>query len=144
MRTSACFRWASTLTFPICTTQVALVHDGKVIESNLPACSGRMNWRVPWRAAHEQSECDLRLQGTNWISLPMESYGGGFLLLSFENVDEATAPIQSRLHKLFLTLAFVCVLVALFCSVGSSSSIVKPLAAVVAHLRNAAAYGQAA
>ena len=106
-------------------------------------CSGRMNWRRALTSCHEPAECDLRLQGTNWISLPMESYGSGFLLLSFENVDEATAPIQSRLHKLFLTLSFVCVLVAFFCSVGSSSSIVKPLAAVVAHLRNAVD-GQAA
>ena len=44
--------------------------------------------------------------------LPMESYGDGFLLLSFENVDEATAPIQSKLHRIFLTLAFFCVVVA--------------------------------
>ena len=123
------------------TTQVALVHNGKVINSNLP--------NVPFSelehaltGCKEPSECDLRLQNTNWISLPMESYGSGFLLLSFENVDQATAPIQSRLHKLFLTLAFVCVLVALLCSVGSSSSIVKPIAMVVAHLRNAAGTGK--
>ncbi len=64
------------------------------------------------------------------------------VLLSFENVDEATAPIQSRLHKLFLTLALVCVLVAFLCSVGSSSSIVKPIAAVVSHLRNAVRTGK--
>ena len=123
------------------TTQVALVHNGKVIDSNIP--------NVPIDAleralagCNEPSECDLRLQGANWISLPMESYGDGFRLLSFENVDEATAPIQSRLHKLFLTLAFVCVLVALLCSVGSSSSIVKPIAAVVDHLRNAVGTGK--
>lgn len=123
------------------TTQVALVHNGKVIDSNIP--------NVPIDAleralagCNEPSECDLRLQGANWISLPMESYGDGFRLLSFENVDEATAPIQSRLHKLFLTLAFVCVLVAFLCSVGSSSSIVKPIAAVVDHLRNAVGTGK--
>jgi HD-GYP domain-containing protein (c-di-GMP phosphodiesterase class II) len=123
------------------TTQVALVHNGKVLDSNIP--------NVPIDAleralagCNEPSECDLRLQGANWISLPMELYGDGFRLLSFENVDEATAPIQSRLHKLFLTLAFVCVLVAFLCSVGSSSSIVKPIAAVVAHLRNAVSTGK--
>ena len=123
------------------TTQVALVHNGKVINSNLPHVPVH-ELESALTSCHEPAECDLRLQGTNWISLPMESYGSGFLLLSFENVDEATAPIQSRLHKLFLTLSFVCVLVAFFCSVGSSSSIVKPLAAVVAHLRNAAGTGK--
>ena len=123
------------------TTQVALVHNGKVINSNL--------LNVPFdelknalAGCREPSECDLRLQNSNWISLPMESYGDGFLLLSFENVDEAIAPIQSRLHKLFLSLSFICVLVALLCSVGSSSSIVKPIATVVAHLHNAVGTGK--
>ncbi|MGA2534393.1 MAG: HD domain-containing phosphohydrolase [Terracidiphilus sp.] len=122
------------------TTLVVLLHNRKVIDSNIPG--------VPFNELEhalagctEQSECDLRLQGANWISLPMQSYGGGYVLLSLENVDEATGPIQSRLHRLFLTLAFVCVLVALVCSVGSSSSIVKPLAAVVSHLHNAVQTG---
>lgn len=123
------------------TTQVALVHNGRVINSNLS--------HIPFdeleqalAGCKEPSECDLRLQGNNWISLPIGSYGDGFLLLSFENVDTATAPIQSRLHKLFLTLALICVLVAFACSLGSSSSIVKPIAAVVAHLRNAVRTGR--
>jgi HD-GYP domain-containing protein (c-di-GMP phosphodiesterase class II) len=123
------------------TTLVVLVHNGKVIDSNLP--------KVPFSELEralldckEQAECDLRLQGINWISLPMQSYGDGYVLLSLENVDQATAPIQSRLHKLFLTLAIVCGLVAFLCSIGSSSSIVKPIAAVVSHLRNAAGTGQ--
>jgi HD-GYP domain-containing protein (c-di-GMP phosphodiesterase class II) len=72
----------------------------------------------------------------------MQSYGDGYTLLSFENVDEATGPIQSKLHKLFLTLALVCVLVAFVCSIGSSRSIVKPIAAVVSHLRNAVRTGK--
>ncbi len=123
------------------TTLVILAHNGKVIDSNIP--------QVPFSelehalvGCKEQTECDLRLQGTNWISLPMQSYGGGYVLLSLENVDEATAPIQSRLHKLFLTLALVCGLVAFLCSVGSSNSIVKPIAAVVSHLRNAVGTGK--
>jgi len=123
------------------TTLVVLVNNGKVIDSNIP--------NVPFDelehalvGCEEQSECDLRLHDTNWISLPMQSYGGGYVLLSLEDVDEATAPIQSRLHKLFLTLAVVCVLVAFLCSIGSSSSIVKPIAAVVSHLRSAVGTGK--
>jgi HD-GYP domain-containing protein (c-di-GMP phosphodiesterase class II) len=117
-------------------TPVVLVRDGKVIESNIPNISFDELERalVPCR---NQSECDIRLKGSNWISLPMQSYGGGYVLLSFENVDEATAPIQSRLHNLFLTLALMSVMVAFFCSFASSTSIVKPIAAVVSHLRNA-------
>jgi HD-GYP domain-containing protein (c-di-GMP phosphodiesterase class II) len=123
------------------TTQVVLVHNGKVLNSNLPSIPS-IELEHALASCREPSECDLRLQNMNWISLPIESYGSGFLLLSFKNVDEAAAPIQSRLHKLFLTLAFVCVLVAFLCSVGSSSSIVSPIAAVVAHLRNAVGTGR--
>lgn len=123
------------------TTQVVLVHYDKVIDSNIPQVSFTELGRA-LVACKEQSECDLRLLGTNWISLPIQSYGGGYVLLSLENVDLATAPIQSRLHKLFLTLALVCGLVAFLCSVGSSSSIVKPIAEVVSHLRNAVGTGK--
>jgi HD-GYP domain-containing protein (c-di-GMP phosphodiesterase class II) len=123
------------------TTLVVLVHNGKVINSNIPGVPIDELERA-LTSCNEQSECDLRLQGTSWISLPMQSYGGGYVLLSFENVDQATAPIQSRLHELFITLAFVCVLVAFVCAAGSSSSIVKPIAAVVSNLRNAVRTGK--
>jgi HD-GYP domain-containing protein (c-di-GMP phosphodiesterase class II) len=123
------------------TTQVALVQNGKVIESNVSNVPiGELEHALA--GCKEPTDCDLRLQDANWISLPMDSYGNGSLLLSFENVDEATAPIQSRLHKLFLTMAFVCVLVVFVCSVGSSSSIVKPIAAIVTHLRDAVGTGK--
>ena len=123
------------------TTLVGLVHNGKVVQSNLPHVS-RGELEKALAGCTPQTECDLRLQGRSWISLPMQSYGGGYTLLSFENVDEATAPIESKLHKLFLTLALVCVLVAFLCSIGSSRSIVKPIAVVVSHLRNAVRTGK--
>lgn len=123
------------------TTLVALVHNGKVVDSNLPRISEAQLERA-LTSCNETSECDLRLGGANWISMPMQSYSDGYALLSFQNVDEATAPIQSRLHKLFLTLAIVSLLVALLSSVGSSNSIVKPLSVVVEHLRNAVRTGK--
>jgi HD-GYP domain-containing protein (c-di-GMP phosphodiesterase class II) len=123
------------------TTLVGLVHNGKVVQSNLPRVSaGELEKALA--GCTQQTECDLRLQGTSWISLPIQSYGGGYTLLSFENVDQATAPIESKLHKLFLTLALACVLVAFLCSIGASRSIVKPIAVVVSHLRNAVRTGK--
>jgi HD-GYP domain-containing protein (c-di-GMP phosphodiesterase class II) len=122
------------------TTLVVLMHNGAVVQSNIPRVSTAELGRA-LTACSQQSECDFRMNGTNWISLPMQSYVGSYTLLSLENVDDATAPIQSKLHKLFLTLAAVCVLVAFVCSIGSSTSIVQPIAAVVAHLRDAARTG---
>ncbi len=122
------------------TTPAVVIHNGRVIASNIPS--------VPLTAltaslagCGDQSECDLRLQGANWISAPMQSWNGGYLLRSLENVDAAMAPLQAALHKLFLTLALASVLVALLCSIASARSIVKPIAAVVSHLRHAARTG---
>jgi HD-GYP domain-containing protein (c-di-GMP phosphodiesterase class II) len=123
------------------TTQVVLIHDGAVVESNLPNVSSR-DLESALGGCRLPSECDLRLNGTNWISLPMDTYGNGYTLLSLENVDLATRPIQARLHSLFLELAAASVLIAFLCSIGSSSSIVNPIAAVVLHLRNAVRTGK--
>jgi HD-GYP domain-containing protein (c-di-GMP phosphodiesterase class II) len=123
------------------TTLVALVHNGKVVNSNLPGISASQLERA-LSACNGTSECDIRMGGANWISMPMQAYSDRYSLLSFQNVDEATSPIQSRLHKLFLTLAIISVLVALLSSFGSSNSIVKPIAVVVDHLRNAVRTGK--
>ena len=119
------------------TTPAVLIHDGKAIESNIPNIT-LSEIDVALRGCTAQAECDLRLQGANWISLPMrsDSVGAGYLLRSLENVDTAIAPVQSILHNLFLAVALGSVLVAFLCSLVSSRSIVKPIAAVVSRLRN--------
>ncbi|HXS78232.1 MAG TPA: HD domain-containing phosphohydrolase [Terracidiphilus sp.] len=122
-------------------TQVVLMHHGLVVESNLGDVSSR-ELETALAPCRPQSECDLHLNGTNWIALPMETYGNGYTLLSLDNVDQATHPIQAKLHKLFLQLAFAGVLIAVLCSLGSSTSIVNPIATVVSHLRNAVKTGR--
>jgi HD-GYP domain-containing protein (c-di-GMP phosphodiesterase class II) len=107
-----------------------------VIESNIPNVSSA-EVQVALGACAGQSECDFQLRGVNWISVPTQTLGGGYFVRSLENVDAATDPIRSRLRNLFLTMALASVLVALLCSVASSRSIVKPIALVVSHLRNA-------
>ena len=127
--------------FPGAATPTVLIHDGKVIDVNVPNVSEReIEAASPGCAG--RSECDFRLGGANWISGPMQDLGGGYILWSLENVDEATGPIRSRLRDLFLTMAFGSVLVALLCSIVSSHSIVKPIALVVSHLRNAESTGE--
>jgi HD-GYP domain-containing protein (c-di-GMP phosphodiesterase class II) len=122
--------------FPGVATPAVLIHDGEVIYFNIPNVSERKVGAAVLGCA-VRSECDFRLGGVNWISVPMQDLGGGYTLWSLENVDEATGPIRSRLRSLFLTMAFGSVLVALLCSIVSSRSIVKPIAHVVSHLRNA-------
>jgi putative nucleotidyltransferase with HDIG domain len=122
--------------FPGVATPAVLIHDGEAIYVNIPNVSKREVEAAVLGCAG-RSECDFRLGGVNWISVPMQDLGGGYTLWSLENVDEATGPMRSRLRNLFLTMAFGSVLVALLCSIVSSRSIVKPIAHVVSHLRNA-------
>jgi putative nucleotidyltransferase with HDIG domain len=124
------------------TTPAVLLHNGVVINSNIPNVPAA-EIDAALRGCPIQSECDIRLGGANWISLPMQgdSVGQGYILRSLENMDAAIAPVQSILHNLFLAVALGCVLVALLFSLMSSRSIIRPIAGVVSHLRNSAHTG---
>ncbi len=128
-------------TFSAVNTPMVLMHRGSVVESSVPQIAPA-DLEHALAVCDRKSDCDVQLHGANWIALPMESYSGGYVLLSLENVDAATAPIQARLRQLFLSLAVVSILVALLCSMGSSASIAKPIGAVVAHLNTAASTGK--
>ena len=122
--------------FPGAATPAVLMHDGALIDTNIPDVSGR-DVEASLHGCSGKSECDFRLAGANWISVPLEDLGGGYILWSLENVDGATGPARSKLRNLFLTMAMGSLLVALLCSIVLSRSIVKPIAHVVSHLRNA-------
>ncbi len=122
--------------FPALAASAVLIHDGKVIESNIPNVSSA-DVQAALGACAGQSECDFQLRGVNWISVLTQTLGGGYFVRSLENVDAAANPIRSRLRNLFLIMALASVLVALLCSVGSSRSIDRPISLMVSHLRNA-------
>ena len=122
------------------TTSAVLMRGGKVLISNMPQpAQAEMEGALAFCSI--RSECEVRIAGEHWISLPMESYGDNFTLLSLANVDAATAPIEAHVRRVFAVLAFVYALVGLLCSVGSSRSIVKPIGAVVGQLHRAASEG---
>ncbi len=122
------------------TSPAVLVHNGQAIESNISGTSAaELNGALA--ACFGKQECDLRLHGANWMSLEVQSYGSRYDLYILSNVDEATAPVQALLHNAFLVLAPVSVLLLLVSSIIASRSIVKPIAAVVDRLRDAARTG---
>ncbi|HEY4379097.1 MAG TPA: HD-GYP domain-containing protein [Acidobacteriaceae bacterium] len=124
------------------TTPAVLLLNGSVINSNLPNISPT-EIDTALRSCAPKAECDLRLRGAHWISLPMESdaVGQGYLLRSLENVDDAIGPVHAVLHNLFLAVGVGFVLVALLCSLVSSRSIVQPIAGMVSQLRKTAKTG---
>jgi HD-GYP domain-containing protein (c-di-GMP phosphodiesterase class II) len=82
-------------------------------------------------------ECDVRLGGHNFISLPLESgsFGGGYAIRILENVDTASGPIRTVLNRVFVGAAAAALLAALLFSGISAQNIVEPIAAMISHLQ---------
>lgn len=117
-------------------TRAVLMRNGRVLQSSIPGIAVPEVEAV-LKECRGQGECDVRLGGADYISLPMEasSLGDGYLLRSLQNVDAASGPVQSVLSRVFLIAAIGMVLTALMCSVYSSRSMVKPITAMISHLR---------
>jgi putative nucleotidyltransferase with HDIG domain len=118
-------------------TPAVLMRNGSVLQSSIPGIT-LPEVEAVLKGCRGQGECDVRLGGADYISLPMEtsSLGEGYVLRSLQNVDSASGPVQSVLSRVFLIAAIGMVLTALMCSVFSSRSMVKPITAMISHLRN--------
>ncbi len=97
-------------------------------------------------AACGPAECEPRIQGQEYLSLPLGLAGGSendkYVLRSLQNVDAATAPLQAVLRKLFLIAGLAALAAMLGVSVLTSRSIAQPIADVVAYLRLSSATGE--
>jgi HD-GYP domain-containing protein (c-di-GMP phosphodiesterase class II) len=117
------------------TTPAVLTRNGDVILSNLPRAS-KSEVEAALRACRDPSECELRVRGETYLSLPINNipFGDGYLLRSVQSVDSATAPVQSILRGVFVVAGIGALVAALILSVFSSRSIVHPISRIVAHL----------
>ena len=117
-------------------TPAVLARDGEVLESSIPGVPvGEV--AAALRGCKPRAECEMRLGGETYISLPMESiyFGDGYVLRSLQSVDFASGPVQAILRNVFLIAGIGALLAAMILSVLSSRSIVRPIAKVVSHLR---------
>lgn len=121
------------------TTPAVLTRNGQVILSNLRnATPGEVESALRGCVGVEgaQSECELRLRGETYLSLPMDniSFGDGYLLRSLQSVDSASAPVQSILRNVFVITGVGALAAALILSILSSRSIVGPISRITSHL----------
>ena len=119
-----------------------LLHDTDVIATNISDAS-MPELTAVLKNCGNRPECDVRFRNDDWITLRVSGTSGGdaYVLRTLEDLDSATHPVLSTLRHISITVAAVSVLVALLCSFGSSQSTVKPIAAIVSHLRKAARTG---
>jgi response regulator RpfG family c-di-GMP phosphodiesterase len=117
-------------------TPAVLLREGKVLKSSVQGIA-LPEIETVLSACRSQGECDVRVGGVNYMSLPLQgvSLGDGYSVRSLQNVDAASGPVQSVLNRLFLTASIGVVLVALLFGVLSSQNIVEPITAMISQLR---------
>ncbi len=123
-------------------TPAVLIQSGKVVRSNLPGFRpGELD--ASFRGCSDQTECDVRLAGETWISLPMQNMSSrdDYVVRSLQNVDAAAGPIRHVLQRVFAIASLGILLLATIGSLVSARSIAGPIASVVAHLRKAESTG---
>ena len=117
------------------TTPAVLTHNGQVVLSNVHDTSAE-DVGAALQGCGDRGECEVRLRGETYLSLPMDSisFGDGYLLRSLQSVDSASAPVQSILRNMFVVAGVGALAAALILSIFSSRSIVGPISRIVAHL----------
>jgi HD-GYP domain-containing protein (c-di-GMP phosphodiesterase class II) len=117
-------------------TPVVLEHNGEVVDSTLPGFSAG-EVEASLRTCGQASECEVRLRGDTYLSASISSasFGEGYSIRTFQDLDAANRPVQRILRTVFMIAGVAALLAALVLSAFSSRSIVKPIAAVVARLR---------
>lgn len=120
---------------------VALLHQGRVVDSNLPGGSPP-ELAVALRDCGT-GECELRLRAQTFVSLPVEGLvlGEGYQMRSLQNLDAASAPVQSVLGRVFAAALGATLLAAYLLSYLSSRGVTRPLTEMIARLREGEASG---
>jgi putative nucleotidyltransferase with HDIG domain len=120
-----------------------LLRDGVMIAASTPKVE-RSAVEAALRKCLPQAECEVQMGGETYLSVPLDvsqSRDEGFSLRSLRSLDAAAAPVQGALRGVFLSAGLTALLGALAIAAFSSKSIVRPLAAVVARLRDSGRNG---
>jgi len=124
------------------TTPAVLAHRGKVLKSSIPGVPLE-EVETALKPCRERAECEVRLRGETYISLPMDSisFGEGYVLRSLQSIDAASGPVQSILRNVFGLAGLGALLATAIVSILSAQSIVRPIRGVVAHLKESESTG---
>jgi len=122
-----------------------LLHGGNVVASTTPGAN-KSEVEAALRKCSSGAECEPRIGGETYMSVPLDSApaegpDGGFTLRSLRSLDAPAAPVQLVLRRVFLSAGLTALAVAIALGAFSSRSIVQPLAAVVARLRESGRTG---
>ena len=118
------------------TTPAILTHNGAIVLSSFSGIA-LPEVETAMRACPSAGECEMRLRGETYVSLPMDSlnFGDGYVLRSLQSIDAATGPVQTVLSRVFLLTAFGTLLATVILTVLAARVIVRPIGSMISHLR---------
>src|SRR6185295_16497746 len=118
-----------------------LLRGGSVIAASAPSVDSSKVEAALQKCAL-QAECEVQMAGETYLSVLLScSQDEEFTLRSLRNLDAAAALVQAALRGVFLSAGLTALFGAFAIAAFSSKSIVKPLAAVVARLRESSKTG---
>ena len=117
-------------------TPVVLMHNGSAVESTLPGIS-LAEIETSLKSCAVAVDCEVHLRSATYVSASMQSvsFGEGFSIRTFQDLDAANRPVQTVLRAVFLIAGLGTLIAAVILSAVLSRSIVKPIASVVERLR---------
>jgi putative nucleotidyltransferase with HDIG domain len=122
-----------------------LLYRGTVVAQTAPGAD-KAATEAALRKCPPGAECEPRIGAETFVSVPLDNAPAqgsddGFMLRSLRSLDAAAAPVQVVLQRVFLSAGLTALVVAIALGAFSSRSIVQPLAAVVARLRESGKTG---
>ncbi|HXJ43369.1 MAG TPA: HD domain-containing phosphohydrolase [Bryobacteraceae bacterium] len=117
-------------------TPTVLLHNGRVIASSVTGVPNPELERALSGCA-PTAECNVRLRGSSWVSLPTLGLptGTGYMLRSLQDVDSAFGPVRNVMRNGFGFVFGIAAVIAVLCGFLSARSTVQPISALAAHLR---------
>lgn len=114
-----------------------LVHGGRIVQTNLPGLPAAAI-ETAFQRCGPSGECEMRLGGENYWSVPMEDgeAGAGYSLRSLQSLDAATRPVSAAIRGAFLLAGLGALLAAMLLSGISSRGLVRPISELIAKLRD--------
>ncbi len=117
-----------------------LLHGGRILRSSVPGVRPA-ELEAALRQCPGQSECDVQVAGRTFVSVPVSAVEAenpaGYRVISLQDSDSAIGPVRAGLRWVFISVFAIAALIAVFCGVISARSIVRPISALVTHLREA-------
>lgn len=123
----------------------ALVQNHRVILTNFPdALADRLNEELEQRCSEGQDECELRIEGQDYLTIRIQKakLGNNVRLFTFQSINAAVDEFTRGFQQDFLVTGAAGIVIAFVFSAFSSRSFSRPLTDLILHLNESERSGR--